>query len=177
MHDTVLYICIYFANIGVGFGCYSIVLATAYLTHFRTRIGLASAFVSTGLSCGTFLWSPVLESLLRTYGWTGGILINGALHLHGLVLAMLIWPKDSTTSQNQDKGTNQSHNSDVKQEAPLLDKDKFKLSMQFKMTSNTVHKTVPVVRSLSSSDVFDYSCSQNTIFSKSKSISNISNSE
>ena len=68
----------------------TVVWATAFQDYFQKKSGLANAIVSTGISAGFFLWSPLVEFLFSKYGWTGGLILNAAVHLHGLPLALLL---------------------------------------------------------------------------------------
>ena len=54
-------------------------------------MGLANGFIMSGQGIGIFLWSPLMEFLIETYGWTGALCIEGAVLLNLLVFIYIIF--------------------------------------------------------------------------------------
>ncbi|XP_038061344.1 monocarboxylate transporter 13-like [Patiria miniata] len=60
--------------------------------YFNKRYALANGFAYTGQGVGIFMFPPILQALINTYGWRGCMLVQGALSLHISVAAALYRP-------------------------------------------------------------------------------------
>ena len=69
---------------------------------FEKKRALAIAITVTGCSLGGFLYSPILQLLINTFGWRGALLISGAITLNGCAFGILLIPPKSVSKKKHD---------------------------------------------------------------------------
>lgn len=80
---------------GLGFGLIylpAIVSVTVYFEKYRS---LATGIAVCGSGVGTFVFAPVTDTLITTYGWRGAMLIMGALILNCVIFGALFRPLET----------------------------------------------------------------------------------
>jgi len=77
---------------GSGITCVGIVSYAAVLAHwFEKKRGLASGIALSGMGFGTFLFVPLSQYLISSYGWRFTFLVQGALALAVLLPLNFLW--------------------------------------------------------------------------------------
>lgn len=66
--------------------------------HFNKRRALATGIAVSGSGLGVFILSPLLEILIKEYGWMDSCLIFGAISSHTFISACLFRPARSVKS-------------------------------------------------------------------------------
>ena len=75
------------------------------------RRALAIAIAVGGCPLGSFIFSPILQFLINTYGWRGAILVTGAFILNGCPVGLLLNPPKLKT-QHQFDAENTKNNTE-----------------------------------------------------------------
>uniref|UniRef100_A0A1B6D5R3 Major facilitator superfamily (MFS) profile domain-containing protein n=2 Tax=Clastoptera arizonana TaxID=38151 RepID=A0A1B6D5R3_9HEMI len=85
------------AGIGAGFGLGLIYLPAivSVTTYFEKYRSLATGIAVCGSGLGTFLFAPVIEILVASYGWRSAIAIVGGLVLCCVIFGILFRPLES----------------------------------------------------------------------------------
>ncbi|XP_077512641.1 monocarboxylate transporter 13-like [Amblyomma americanum] len=98
-----LFVSIYASNIkflyftlgfitGTGFGFTLLPAIVCVTSYFDRRRSLATGITVCGSGVGTFLMAPLVQALVRFYGWKGTLIICSGLSLQGVVAGALMRP-------------------------------------------------------------------------------------
>ncbi|XP_022090856.1 monocarboxylate transporter 13-like isoform X1 [Acanthaster planci] len=80
---------------GIGSGLV-FVSATVILGHyFKRRYAIVNGLAFTGPGIAIFVLPPLLDYLIKNYGWRGSLLIQGAIGMHTVAAAALFRPLPS----------------------------------------------------------------------------------
>ncbi|XP_074226239.1 monocarboxylate transporter 5 isoform X2 [Camelus bactrianus] len=95
-----------------GLGSAFLYQAAAVVTtkYFKKRLALSTAIARSGMGL-TFLLAPFTKVLIDLYGWTGALILLGAITLHLVPSSMLLRPihiKRESNSTLNDKGSSLS---------------------------------------------------------------------
>ena len=63
------------------------------------RRGLANGFIMSGQGMGIFIWPPLMEYLIETYGVRGALLLEAALVLHVIIIIIIIYYADKNANK------------------------------------------------------------------------------
>ncbi|XP_038078412.1 monocarboxylate transporter 12-like [Patiria miniata] len=112
---------VYMLLAGVGLGVSNVVAKEAVGRRFTKNYATASGIARTGYSIGLFVFAPLVQLLLNTYGWRGSMMLIGGICLHFAACgALLLTPRrvtQSTTTEYQsisDQGSNsETHQTNI----------------------------------------------------------------
>ena len=79
-----------FAGIGAGFQFVPAILVPQM--WFERKRALIIAITFSGCPLGSFIFCPIFQILINTFGWRGAILITGAMVLHGCAFSIILVP-------------------------------------------------------------------------------------
>ncbi|XP_070555036.1 monocarboxylate transporter 12-like [Ptychodera flava] len=82
--------------------------------YIKNRFALANAIAFTGCGIGVFVFPPLLQLLIDSYGWRGALIVFSAINAHMFVSASLF---KSPSLQQSDHGKNSAlnvENEDIK---------------------------------------------------------------
>ncbi len=85
-------------SLGIGFLNFYLAAIVAVQQYFDKKRAFATGIVSSGLSLGIFVWSPVTRFLIDKYNWQGALLLEGGIFLNGIILGALLRPQGSNDS-------------------------------------------------------------------------------
>lgn len=85
-----------FAFPGTGFGLMYLPAIVMVGYYFSKRRALATGIAVCGSGIGSFVFAPLSEALLNTYGWKGSMWILSGISLNGIVFAALFRPLEYT---------------------------------------------------------------------------------
>ncbi|KAB0797474.1 hypothetical protein PPYR_08467 [Photinus pyralis] len=77
---------------GLGFGLIYLPAIVSVTTYFEKKRSLATGIAVCGSGLGTFIFAPLINLLLREYGWRGAMLIVSALVLECIIFGALFRP-------------------------------------------------------------------------------------
>ncbi|KAL1486680.1 hypothetical protein MTO96_008901 [Rhipicephalus appendiculatus] len=77
---------------GTGFGFTLLPAIVCVTSYFDRRRSLATGITVCGSGVGTFVMAPLVQALLRSYGWKGTLIICSGLSLQGVVAGALMRP-------------------------------------------------------------------------------------
>ena len=83
--------------------------------YFKTYYPLACGISSSGLDVGMFIFAPLMQLLLDTYGWRGTMLVTGAIAGNILAAGALFRPVRSPSKTCVNKDTDVEHNGEDKE--------------------------------------------------------------
>ncbi|XP_075722136.1 monocarboxylate transporter 13-like [Rhipicephalus microplus] len=91
---------------GTGFGFTLLPAIVCVTSYFDRRRSLATGITVCGSGVGTFVMAPLIQALLRNYGWKGTLIICSGLSLQGVVAGSLMRPVGGPSSSDSDSLTN-----------------------------------------------------------------------
>ncbi|XP_073833642.1 monocarboxylate transporter 1 [Musca autumnalis] len=77
---------------GLGLGLIYLPAIVSVSTYFEARRSLATGIAVCGSGFGTFVFAPLMETLLGTYGWRGALLIVGGIVLNCIIFGAMFRP-------------------------------------------------------------------------------------
>ncbi|KAM7314501.1 monocarboxylate transporter 10-like [Ixodes scapularis] len=77
---------------GTGFGLILLPAVVCVSTYFNRRRSLATGVTVCGSGVGTFVLAPLVQLLIRLYGWKGTLIVCSGLSLQGVVAGLLMRP-------------------------------------------------------------------------------------
>ncbi|XP_077553388.1 monocarboxylate transporter 13-like [Haemaphysalis longicornis] len=80
---------------GTGFGLTLLPAIVCVTSYFDRRRSLATGITVCGSGVGTFVMAPLMQALIRYYGWKGALIICSGLNLQGVVAGFLMRPMAS----------------------------------------------------------------------------------
>ncbi|XP_077553393.1 monocarboxylate transporter 13-like [Haemaphysalis longicornis] len=80
---------------GTGFGLTLLPAIVCVTSYFDRRRSLATGITVCGSGVGTFVMAPLMQALIRYYGWKGALIICSGLSLQGVVAGFLMRPMAS----------------------------------------------------------------------------------
>ncbi|CAN7976891.1 unnamed protein product, partial [Ixodes persulcatus] len=78
--------------VGTGFGFILLPAVVCVSTYFDKRRSLATGVTVCGSGVGTFVLAPLVQLLIRLYGWKGTLIVCSGLSLQGVVAGLLMRP-------------------------------------------------------------------------------------
>ncbi|XP_038075984.1 monocarboxylate transporter 12-like [Patiria miniata] len=84
----------------VGLGVSSVVAQEAVCRRFTKNYATASGIGRTGYSIGLFVFAPLVQLLLNTYGWRGSMMLVGGICLHLVACGALLVTSSQDTPQS-----------------------------------------------------------------------------
>ncbi|XP_076457514.1 monocarboxylate transporter 5-like [Babylonia areolata] len=87
---------------GVGFGFVYLPAIVMVGYYFEKRRALATGIACCGSGIGAFVFAPLCNILLETYGWKGATWIMSAIVLNGLVFGVFYRPLEFTDDSESD---------------------------------------------------------------------------
>ncbi|XP_072142321.1 monocarboxylate transporter 13-like [Dermacentor andersoni] len=91
---------------GTGFGFTLLPAIVCVTSYFDRRRSLATGITVCGSGVGTFVMAPLVQALVRVYGWKGTLIICSGLSLQGVVAGSLMRPVGGPSSTDSDSFTN-----------------------------------------------------------------------
>ncbi|XP_075535622.1 monocarboxylate transporter 13-like [Dermacentor variabilis] len=91
---------------GTGFGFTLLPAIVCVTSYFDRRRSLATGITVCGSGVGTFVMAPLVQALVRAYGWKGTLIICSGLSLQGVVAGSLMRPVGGPSSTDSDSFTN-----------------------------------------------------------------------
>ncbi|KAH6938794.1 hypothetical protein HPB50_012853 [Hyalomma asiaticum] len=91
---------------GTGFGLTLLPAIVCVTSYFDRRRSLATGITVCGSGVGTFVMAPLMQALVRFYGWKGTLIICSGLSLQGVVAGSLMRPVGGPSSSDSDSLTN-----------------------------------------------------------------------
>ena len=88
-HFKLILLC-FLSGIGTGFQYVPALLVPQLC--FEKKRALAIAIAVSGCPLGSFLYSPIMQMFINTFGWRGAVLITGAVFLNGCAFAIVLVP-------------------------------------------------------------------------------------
>ncbi|XP_038055875.1 monocarboxylate transporter 12-like [Patiria miniata] len=83
---------------GTGWGILNVVAKEAVGRCFTKNYATANGIARTGYSAGLFVFTPLVQLFLDTYGWRGTTLLIGGIMSHGVVCGALMVTKGAADS-------------------------------------------------------------------------------
>ncbi|XP_017054587.1 monocarboxylate transporter 12 isoform X2 [Drosophila ficusphila] len=77
---------------GLGFGLIYLPAIVSVTQYFEARRSLATGIAVCGSGFGTFLFAPLTEALIGSYGWRGAMLIIGGIVLNCIIFGAMFRP-------------------------------------------------------------------------------------
>ncbi|CAN7984380.1 unnamed protein product, partial [Ixodes hexagonus] len=84
---------------GTGFGLVLLPAVVCVSSYFNRRRALATGMTVCGSGVGTFVLAPLIQLLMRTYGWKGTLIVCSGLSLQGVVAGFLMRPLRRASSR------------------------------------------------------------------------------
>ncbi|KAM7349311.1 monocarboxylate transporter 1 [Cochliomyia hominivorax] len=77
---------------GLGFGLIYLPAIVSVSTYFEAKRSLATGIAVCGSGFGTFVFAPLTEHLIGSYGWRGALLIIGGIVLNCIIFGAMFRP-------------------------------------------------------------------------------------
>ncbi|XP_067640607.1 monocarboxylate transporter 12 isoform X2 [Eurosta solidaginis] len=112
---------IFTIGIGTGFGLGLIYLPAivSVTTWFEAKRSLATGIAVCGSGFGTFVFAPLTEHLIGSFGWRGAMLIIGGIVLNCIIFGALFRPLKPTNPAKKPKASIIDNNTTVAELKPL----------------------------------------------------------
>ncbi|XP_019846800.1 uncharacterized protein LOC105228832 isoform X1 [Bactrocera dorsalis] len=112
---------IFTIGIGTGFGLGLIYLPAivSVTTWFEARRSLATGIAVCGSGFGTFVFAPLTEHLIGSFGWRGAMLIIGGIVLNCILFGALFRPLEPPKPSKAQKGDIIDNNTTIAELKPL----------------------------------------------------------
>ncbi|KAI9553951.1 hypothetical protein GHT06_019222 [Daphnia sinensis] len=81
---------------GFGFGLIYLPAIVSVTCYFEKKRSFATGIAVCGSGIGTFIFAPLTEALINTYGWRGALLIVTAITLNCIIFGALFRPLETT---------------------------------------------------------------------------------
>lgn len=81
---------------GFGFGLIYLPAIVSVTCYFEKKRSFATGIAVCGSGIGTFIFAPLTEALIKTYGWRGALLIITAITLNCIIFGALFRPLETT---------------------------------------------------------------------------------
>ncbi|KAH8294437.1 hypothetical protein KR018_003723 [Drosophila ironensis] len=79
---------------GLGFGLIYLPAIVSVTQYFEAKRSLATGIAVCGSGFGTFIFAPLTEYLIGSYGWRGALLIIGGIVLNCIIFGAMFRPLD-----------------------------------------------------------------------------------
>ncbi|XP_060662208.1 monocarboxylate transporter 12 [Drosophila nasuta] len=80
---------------GLGFGLIYLPAIVSVTQYFESKRSLATGIAVCGSGFGTFVFAPLTETLIASYGWRGAMLIIGGLMLNCIIFGAMFRPLEA----------------------------------------------------------------------------------
>lgn len=80
---------------GLGFGLIYLPAIVSVTQYFEARRSLATGIAVCGSGFGTFVFAPLTELLIGSYGWRGAMLIIGGVVLNCIIFGAMFRPLEA----------------------------------------------------------------------------------
>ncbi|XP_030568243.1 monocarboxylate transporter 12-like [Drosophila novamexicana] len=80
---------------GLGFGLIYLPAIVSVTQYFEARRSLATGIAVCGSGFGTFVFAPLTELLIKSYGWRGAMLIIGGVVLNCIIFGAMFRPLEA----------------------------------------------------------------------------------
>lgn len=87
---------------GLGFGLIYLPAIVSVTMYFEKKRSLATGIAVCGSGFGTFIFAPIITSLLSEYGWRGAMLIVAGIVLECIIFGALFRPLEYSTNKKKD---------------------------------------------------------------------------
>ena len=81
---------------GFGFGLIYLPAIVSVTCYFEKKRSFATGIAVCGSGIGTFIFAPLTEALINTYGWRGALLIITAITLNCIIFGALFRPLETS---------------------------------------------------------------------------------
>lgn len=90
---------------GLGLGLIYLPAIVSVSTYFEAKRSLATGIAVCGSGFGTFVFAPLMEHLLGSYGWRGALLIVGGIVLNCIIFGAMFRPLEAPQPTKTKKKT------------------------------------------------------------------------
>lgn len=113
---SIAFLCFSFGFVtGLGFGLIYLPAIVSVTYYFEKRRAFATGLAVCGSGVGTFMFAPISEYLVESYGWQGALIIEAGIILNCVVCGALMRPLEgsslsrtsSTSSADSGKGSSE----------------------------------------------------------------------
>ncbi|XP_013113022.2 monocarboxylate transporter 12 [Stomoxys calcitrans] len=94
---------------GLGLGLIYLPAIVSVSTYFEAKRSLATGIAVCGSGFGTFVFAPLMEQLMGSYGWRGALLIVGGIVLNCIIFGAMFRPLEPPKPASTKKAIIDNH--------------------------------------------------------------------